>query len=74
MCLPEVCALGICLVCCVSGSLLLAFQDEAPAWVTVLGSLMVVLSMVPAYQVRRSAPILRLKDGCCWLPLLSNPG
>jgi amino acid permease len=37
----------------VSGSLLLAFQDSAPAWVIILGSLMVVLNMVPAYQVRR---------------------
>lgn len=36
----------------VSGNLLLAFQDNAPAWVIILGSLMVVLSMVPAYQVR----------------------
>jgi amino acid permease len=36
----------------VSGSLLLAFQGVAPAWVIVLGSLMVVLNMVPAYQVR----------------------
>jgi amino acid permease len=36
----------------VSGSLLLAFQGSAPAWVIMLGSLMVVLNMVPAYQVR----------------------
>jgi hypothetical protein len=36
----------------VSGSLLLAFQDAALAWVIILGSLMVVLNMVPAYQVR----------------------
>lgn len=33
-------------------SFLLAFQNSAPAWVLVLGSLMVVLNMVPAYQVR----------------------
>jgi amino acid permease len=36
----------------VSGSLLLAFQDSAPAWVIIVGSLMVILNMVPAYQVR----------------------
>ncbi|WIA43973.1 hypothetical protein OEZ86_010359 [Tetradesmus obliquus] len=35
----------------VSGNLLLAYQDDAPAWVIILGSLMVVLSMVLAYQV-----------------------
>lgn len=35
----------------VAGSFLLAFQDSAPAWVLVLGSVMVVLNMVPAYQV-----------------------
>jgi len=35
----------------VAGSFLLALQDSAPAWVLVLGSVMVVLNMVPAYQV-----------------------
>lgn len=35
----------------VGKSFLLAFEDTAPAWVLVLGSLMVVFNMVPAYQV-----------------------
>jgi hypothetical protein len=35
----------------VGGSFLLAFQDSAPAWVLVLGSVMVVLNMMSAYQV-----------------------
>ena len=32
----------------VEGSFLLAFEDSAPAWLLVLGSLMVVLNMMPA--------------------------
>lgn len=37
----------------VGKSFLLAFEDTAPAWVLVLGSAMIVLNMVPAYQVGR---------------------
>lgn len=39
----------------VGGSFLLAFQDTAPAWVLILGSLMVVLNMMSAYQVKISS-------------------
>lgn len=38
----------------VGRSFLLAFEGTAPAWVLVLGSLMVVLNMVSAYQVSRT--------------------
>lgn len=37
----------------VGESFLLAFEDTAPAWVLVLGSAMIVLNMMPAYQVGR---------------------